>query len=336
VKSRLIASIVAVGLLLSGCTTPARSIHPVLFTTQEEQYRAMTAAPLVMLAVIDSVALISEPRTVEKPPNTPGPRTATIPLCLARISARSLLTLRGDDLRTFTFYSWVWGGGKHGGPRLFRPWPGTNHVLFLRHENGYLHTIGDYPSYDLEIPSDSTAILIKNWNSSQQANIFERLAASRLRTELSQQNPDVQRDILDLMGLTSPFFLAGQLDDHCRRLANPLGRFAACEWEGNNFAGRCDSYRRAEEADPDRFKAHEVAEELRRCELNRPYEIARLRSENWPSPFYWLRDPAPERHRLAMRIYASATDPSFHKAACTAAATMPEARDIPECAPPSP
>lgn len=294
----------------------------------------MTSAPLIVLAETESVKLVSDARIVEKPPNTAGPQASTTPLCLARISAKSLLTLRGEDPRTFTFYSWVWCGTSHGGPRLFKPWPGTNHILFLRHENGYLHTVGDYPSYDLEVPSASATILIEDWNAAPQANIFERLAAIRLRTELSQKNPDVPRDILDLMGLANPFFIASLLDEHCRRLPNRSGRFAACEWEGSNFLGRCESYRRAEEAYPEALKAHDVPEELSRCEQNEPYEIAQLRSKNWPLPsFDYGRDPTPERHRLAMRLYASSTDPALRKAACEAAATMPEARDIPECLP---
>jgi hypothetical protein len=35
-----------------------------------------------------------------------------------------------------------------------------------------------------------------------------------------------------------------------------------------------------------------------------------------------------------MRLFASAMDPDFHSAACSAAAAMPEAKDIPECAQP--
>jgi len=46
-----------------------------------------------------------------------------------------------------TFYTWIWNSGMHGGPRLFHPNPGSVHVMFLRRESGYLHTVGDYPNY---------------------------------------------------------------------------------------------------------------------------------------------------------------------------------------------
>jgi hypothetical protein len=296
----------------------------------------MTSAQIIVLAEIEDTKLISGARMVEKPPDTAGPQAPAIPLHLARIVAKSLLTLRGEDLQRFTFYAWIWASGTHGGPRLFHPTPGRDRILFLRREDGYLHTVGDYPSYDLEIPLTWTSSLIAGWNASSQTDTFERLAAVRLRTELNQktaiQHNYWSQDMWDLMGLTSPFFIASQMDEDCRRLENRFGRFSACEAEAREFAGRCEAFQRAADADTEGLEDRSIAAQLSRCEQSGPDKIEWLRSKRWPLPgFDHGRDPTPARHRLAMRLYASATDPALHKAACEAAATMPEARDMPEC-----
>ena len=297
----------------------------------------MTSAQIIVLAEIEDTKPISGARMVENPLNPAGPQASAIPLHLARIVAKSLLTLRGEHLHKFAFYAWIWASGSHSGPRLFHPTPGSYCILFLRCEYSYLHTIGDYLSYDLEIPSTWTSPFIAGWNASSQADIFERLAAVRLRAELNQRSAIEcnywSQDWWDLMGLTSPFFVASLMDEDCRRLENRFGRFGVCEAEGREFVGRCEAFRRAADADSEHLEDRSIAAELRRCEENGPYQIEWLRAKKWPLPhFDHGRDPTPERHRLAIRLYASATDPSFHSAACEAAATMPEAREIPKCA----
>lgn len=82
------------------------------------------------------------------------------------------------------------------------------------------------------------------------------------------------------------------------------------------------------------MKATEVTEALARCEAQEQDTIGWLRTNNWSLPpgseYGW--SPTAKRHRLAVRLYASAMDVNLRAAACAAAATMPEARDIPECA----
>jgi hypothetical protein len=112
----------------------------------------MKSAPSIVVAEIQDVKFVSnEPREVDKPPGIGGPVVPRIPLYLARMSAKVMLTLRGTETHRVQFYSCVWASGKHGGPRLFHVSPGSVHVLFLRNDSGYLHTVGDYPSYDLEL-----------------------------------------------------------------------------------------------------------------------------------------------------------------------------------------
>lgn len=89
----------------------------------------MKSAPSIIVAEIQDAKFASnEPRQVDKPPGIGGPMVPRIPLYLARMSARVLLTLRGTGTTRVQFYSWVWASGKHGGPRLF-------HVLFLRNDS---------------------------------------------------------------------------------------------------------------------------------------------------------------------------------------------------------
>jgi hypothetical protein len=128
-----------------------RAIRPIIHADDEQRAAAMRSAPEVFLAEIQGAELYSEPRQVEKPASVDGPLLPAIPLHLARITAKPLLFLRGSDTPTVGFYSWVWVSGKHGGPRLFNPTPKSFHVLFVKPDSGYLHTVGDYPSYDIEL-----------------------------------------------------------------------------------------------------------------------------------------------------------------------------------------
>jgi hypothetical protein len=136
----------------------------------------------------------------------------------------------------------------------------------------------------------------------------------------------------DAEGLTSWFYVAGLLESFCRHLANPFGRFAACMALPLEFSGRCEAYRLARQADSAGVEAERVTAALARCEAQKESAIAFYRSKGWLDPTIsegW--PPTIERHRLAMRLFASAMDADFRAAACQAAATMPEAHDIPEC-----
>jgi hypothetical protein len=236
------------------------------------------------------------------------------------------------------FYSWVWASGQHGGERLFHPYPGHCHILFLREEGGYLHTVGDYAAYDLEIRQRWLPAMVAGMRAGpeSEAHLFERIVDARLKAELEIDATAISpnywpRDMGALEGLTSTFYVASRLDEYCRHLGNPFGRFAACVATANGFSGRCGAYRLAREADPAGVEAAFVTGELERCEAREEDTIGWLRANNWPLPDGYGRRQTAERHRLAMRLYASAIDPSFHAAACTAAAAMPEVHDIPEC-----
>ena len=68
---------------------------------------------MVVIAEIEETKLISsKPRDVEKPPGIGGPMAPRIPLHLAKMSARVLLTMRGGHTKRIEFYSWVWASGK--------------------------------------------------------------------------------------------------------------------------------------------------------------------------------------------------------------------------------
>jgi hypothetical protein len=136
------------------------------------------------------------------------------------------------------------------------------------------------------------------------------------------------------MNLTSEFYVASRLDSFCRDFPNRFGRFAACMAITNEFNGRCGAYRLAREADSEGIEADFVSAALARCEAEEGNTIGWLRMNKWPGSEVGRGWPVtPERHRLAMRLYASAMDPTFRAAACADAAVMPEARDIHECEP---
>jgi hypothetical protein len=165
----------------------------------------------------------------------------SIPLYLAKMSAKVLLTLRGSETNRTQFYSWVWASGKHGGPRLFHPSPGSIHILFLRNESGYLRTVGDYPSYDLEIRSRWLAAFLAEWRagSDQNLELFERVVAVRLKAELQSIHNEASESWLyagELSDLTSRSFVAGQLESLCQRLTNPVGRTQACAAYAEEFS----------------------------------------------------------------------------------------------------
>ena len=302
----------------------------------------MKSAPVIVITEVLDYKLISGPHQVESPGDALNPRSSIIPLHLARMSANVLFSLRGGVQGKFEFYSWVWASGKHGGYRLFRPFPGYIHLLFLHVEGGYLHTVGDYPAYDLVIrrslvPAISSSLIPSPGNPS---DLFGRIVSACVTAELESAPAVISRNyeptgMTDLVGLTSPLYVASRLDSVCRNFPNRFGRFAACMATASEFDGRCRAYGFAREADTEGVEATFVTEERARCETWEPGNIASLRERHWPIPP--IQDgwrTTPERHRLAMRLYASALDDSFRAAACESAATMPEARDIPECSAP--
>jgi hypothetical protein len=337
VGRHLSAGIIAACLSAVAQASP-QAVGPVIHARDEDKYQAMKSAPVILLAEFTSATAVSGIRDVPKPLEVGGPMAPTIPMAWVQISARVLLTMRGPERSAVQFDSWMYAGGKHGGSRLFHPSPGSVHVVFLREDNGILHTVGDYPAYDLEFPTRWLPAFISQWKSgkSLDADLFERIAAVQLQAEFESIRA-AEREYFSpgmqaLMGLTSPFFVAGQLDTLCRQLANPSGRFAACYLSAQTFPGRCQAYRLAIKADLEGTQAYGLFKLLEYCEASAEEEISALRGSNWPLPdseSSW--SITPERHRLAMRLYASAIDAEFHKAACEAAFSMPEARAIPEC-----
>jgi hypothetical protein len=152
---------------------------------------------------------------------------------LAKISADVLLTLRGSENRRVQFYSWVWASGSHGGPRLFSPSPGAVRILFLEEKAGYLHTVGDYPAYDLVVRSRSLPEFLSDWNGgyARAGSLVERLVAILLKADFESSKADGSDSYLntwELAELTSHSFITGRLDSLCHLLTNPAGRTRAC------------------------------------------------------------------------------------------------------------
>ena len=157
-----------------------------------------------------------------------------IPLHLAKITAKPLLSIRGTATGPVEFYSWIWASGKHGGPRLFSATPDSVHVLFLTRDSGYLHTVGDYPAYDIEVRLQFVQRFIANWEAGylRGADLLERIAAVRLKAELeSLEEAEAAKYWLnawELATLTSREFVATELSNLCTSLTNTGGRAKAC------------------------------------------------------------------------------------------------------------
>ena len=226
--------IVAASLVTAGCHSAQDAIVPLIPATRSARVAAMKSAPVIVIAQIQSASLTSKrPREVEKPDGIGGPTVPRIPLYLAKITAKVMLTVRGAESKSIEFYSWVWASGKHGGPRLFHPYTGSVHFLFLTYDAGYLHTVCDYPNCDLQIGSKWSKALIETWRAgcAQNMELAERIVAVRLKAELAGVQDDLSdysRDMYDLVDLTSSSFVVGQLGSLCQSLTNPLGRKIAC------------------------------------------------------------------------------------------------------------
>jgi hypothetical protein len=226
--------IVAASLVTAGCHSAQDAIVPLIPKTGSARAAAMKSAPVIVIAQIQSASLTSKrPREVEKPDGIGGPPGPSIPLCLAKITARVMLTVQGAESKSIEFYSWVWASGTHGGPRLFHTYTGSVHFLFLKYDAGYLHTVCDYPNCDLQISSKWSPALIETWRAgyAQNMELAERIVAVRLKAELASVQDDLSdysRDMYDLVDLTSSSFVVGQLSSLCQSLTNPLGRKIAC------------------------------------------------------------------------------------------------------------
>jgi len=332
------------------CHSPATVIRPVIYAQDDEAASAMRSAPLILLVKISALSLTGDRKCVEKPSEVGGPMCPAIPLHLARIKADVLLTLRGPVQDQVEFYSWVWASGSHGGPRLFHPTPGRFRVIFLRNEGGYLHTVGDYPSYDLELPSSWIPALRSDWNSAYGTQLdplerlvslrfraeFEALSQSQLREDFDSNGQRVNHywatDLQDLIRVVGPFFVVSQLDSICHNSANPSARMAACFVSGESFPGRCEAFRLAHNTNVGgpgddflmrKFRSCEVADRDLGAELISG-DLSRSRFGGWSF--------SPPHRRELLRVYASAMDHQVHLAACEVAAATSEARDIPECA----
>ena len=316
---------------------------------------AMRMAPVILLVRITGPKMTGDERGVAKPPEVEGPNAPTIPLHLARIHADVLLTVPGQDRTTLDrtaveFYSWVWASGTHGGPRLFHPYPGGVRVIFLRQEGGYLHTVGDYPSYDLELNSNWLPALLAAWKSGQSRGAdpvewlvalrlraeFEGLSEKQLREDFGDEGPRVNhhwaRDIHGLVRLVGPFFVVTQLDDLCLHSRNPYARFAACFVTAKYFPGRCEAYQLARRAANDGFGASFLAGIRASCLAGEGSRIDHLRPG---TALFWSflgASMAPQHRRETLRVYATAMDEAVRRAACQVVATASEARDLPECA----
>ena len=170
--------------------------------------------------------------------------TAAIPLFLARITAKVLVNIRGKQSQNVEFYSWVWASGTHGGPRLFRTSLGSVHILFLKTESGYLHTVCDYPNCDLPIAAKRSSWFVSEWQNGYGKSVqtMERIVAVRFKSALDGEAADFGDfyfDPSELADLTSPAFVVGQLNQLCHSLPDPAARKAACsEYEQNVRAYR--------------------------------------------------------------------------------------------------
>ena len=235
----ILACVAASAVLTVDCRSPRNSIRPVIHAKEKDRIAAMRAAPIIVVAEIQNRTIFSKPGDVAVP-SAVNPMVPSIPLNLAEISAKVLLTVRGSETSHIQFYSWVWASGKHGGRRLFHSSPESIHVLFLKEESGYLHTVGDYPAYDLEISHLWLPAFLASWRADYEEGrgSIERVVAARIKAELETAPTDLKilppdsRDLWwcdeDLTELTSASFIGRQLDSLCRSLSNPVGRMAAC------------------------------------------------------------------------------------------------------------
>jgi len=345
----LLAGTALLCLPFMACSSADRDISPVIYAEDDQAAHAMRSAPIILVVKLTGVSWVGSRRDVEKPAAVGGPVSPTIPLQLARIRADVLLTVRGSVSPKIDFYSWVFAGGKHGGPRLFHPGPDTHHVIFLRQEGQYLHTVGDYPSYDLEIFSRSIPAMLSAWNSGRKAGAdpvdrvvdhvlrsqFETLSADELREALGGgglvQRGYYMRGLQDLVRLAGPLFVVTQLDDVCHHSTSPSGRIAACFVTGEEFAGRCQAFDLASQIPVAGIDHRHARKRHSSCLAYNASWVGELESRILRARSFFGWSMAPEHRLKTIRVYASAMDTEVRQAACRIAAQTPETRDMPEC-----
>ncbi len=316
----------------------------------DEAAQAMRSAPVILAIEVIDRTMTADVRTVGKPAETGGAVVYTIPLHLARIRAKVLLTLRGTAGKEVEFYTWLWASGKHGGRRLFNPFPETRHVVFLRQEGEYLHTVGDYPAHDLVLYSRLVPEILPIWRSTSEFadDPVTRFVVCRLRAEFDtprarqliapEEDPDWvpteygSYDTSDLIRLMGDLFIANQMDNFCRNSTDRFGRISACLQTETNFPGRCEALRIAREAAPEGAARDRLTERLGICEMTEAPLIDGLRAIDPAAGGIQKWERTPERRRERLRLHTTAMDPEVRQAACEAAAGLPEGRDLPECA----
>jgi hypothetical protein len=349
-RATTLATLALVTTSCVACHSPASVIRPVIYARDEEAASAMRSAPLVVLVRISTVGMTGNGRCVEKPPEVGGPMCPRIPLYLARITADTLLTLRGTAQGHIEFYSWIWASGSHGGPRLFHPNPGAIRVLFLRKEGEYWHTVGDYPSYDLELPRSWAPALVSDWKAGYESRFnplerlvalrfraeFEALSVDQLRDDLDSDGPRVNHhwasDLFDLIRVVGPLFVASQLDAICQHSPNASARVAACFVSGEYFPGRCEAFRLAQKANSGGVGGDFLMKKFRSCQLGDRRLASDLATGNLERSRFGGWEMAFSNRRDWLRVYASALNKEVHLAACEVAARNPDVGDIPECA----
>lgn len=144
--------------------------------------------------------------------------------------------MRGAEMKDIRFYTWVYHFGTHGGPRLFHPQTGSFHIMFLRKESGYLHTVGDYPNYDLEAPAESIPSFLSLWQTgyAQDSGLPERIAAISIKAYVeSPSTRHYQIGFLrELADLTDRAFVEHQRNSLCPQLADKSRGVQLCaDWE---------------------------------------------------------------------------------------------------------
>ena len=317
--------------------SPERMIEPVTHVQSGDNYRAMRSASHIVVAEILGSRILAGPRSVVrlgdhgrgKVSNKPD-----IPLFLARILVKTKLNLRGELEGQVELYSWIWNSGKHGGARLFHPGPGTTHIFFLTKTAGYLHTVGDYPGYDIPISKALLPDVLERLRATSDPDVFQRITRALLESELASATTfsNQYSPLLEGASLTSSYYVATLLDQFCHQMRNPPGRFAACMASAREFPGRCRAYGLAMQIGSPKIDRAYIERQLAQCTSREHDSIAFYSARGWPAPW---RDAGqgkgPEDRRRTMLLYASALDPGFRAAACNAASAMTEAADISEC-----
>ena len=197
-----------------------------------------------------------------------------------------------------------------------------------------MHTVGDYPSYDLEVPGQWAPHLLSGWRSDRSGYVdpverlvallfraeFEPLSVDQLREDFDSNGPRVNHhwavDLQDVIRLVGPFFVVRQLDSICHHSVNPSARVAACFVSGEYFPGRCGAFELAQEANTEGIGGKFLIEKFRSCAVADRNLAAEVISGDLSLSRFgtWVRSAS--HRREALRVYATAIDHRVHLAAC--------------------